>query len=387
MRYNPFNPQAPAKPEFFVGRSNEVQTFKRHLFQTMNGSPMCMAIVGNRGMGKTSILTKFANIAKSEKCLVVRVSNLEGGAEDVVELSDFILSNLKLEFMSSGHVILSDRVKEFLRSLNLSLSVGDASLDVSLKRNATVGIFRKKLEDFWNYVKKDFKAVVLLIDEAESVERIDGALMFLREVFQRLSEDSIKYMVVLCGKLNFPETMSEAFSPLNRFFPSTRLINLSTAETSEFLEKSLSTVDCTTEKKASELVYEKSEGHPYIVVSMAFNIFNELKEDENTITRNLVEKSINVCESKLEQDYFLSLFHPLTPKSRDILLKLASKLNNVKFTFSEAVRILRTDPNQISPYIQEMYRKGCVNKVERGKYEMFHKMFLNFLKRKASTII
>ncbi len=387
MRYNPFNPQTPAKPEFFVGRFNEIKTFERYLFQTINSSPMCMAVGGNRGIGKTSILTKFAVIAKSEKCLVVRISNLEGGAENVIELSDFILSNLKLEFMSSGHIILSDKIKEFLKSLNLSLSIGDASLDVSLRRDATIGIFRRRLEEFWNYVKKDFTAIVILIDEAESVERIDGALMFLREVFQRLSQESIKYMVVLCGKLNFSEIMSEAFSPLNRFFPSTRLVNLNEEETLEFLEKSLDVVKCKIEKTAAQIIYEKSEGHPYIVVSMAFNIFNELGKNEYIITKKLVEINMNLCEIKLEQDYFLSLFHPLTPKSKEILLKIASKLNKTEFTFSDAVRILDTERSHVSPYIIEMYRKGCINKLERGKYEIFHGMFLNFLKRKASTII
>lgn len=387
MRFNPFNPQSPAKPEFFVGRFNEIQTFRRCLSQTVHGSPMSMAIGGNRGIGKTSIITKFAEIAKSEKCLVTRISNLEGDAENVMQLADFILTNLKLEYMSSGHTILSENFKEFLKSLNVSVSSGEVSLDVSIKRDATVGLFRINLEKFWNHVKKDYKAVVILIDEAESIERIPGALMFLREVFQRLSQDSINYSIVLCGKLNFPETMSEAFSPLNRFFPSTRLMNLNKDEAREFLERSLKIVDCKIENDAADLIYEKSEGHPYIVVSMAFNIFNEMEEGGKVITKELVKRSLSICEAKLEQDYFISLFHPLTPKCKEILLGVSKSLNKTSFSFGEAVKILNVDGNQISPYIQEMYRKGCINKIERGKYEIFHKLFLNFLKRKASNII
>lgn len=350
---------------------------------------MCMAIGGNRGIGKTSIITKFADIAKEEKCLVVRVSNIEGGAENVDELSSFILENLKLEYLSGGHIVLSEKVKNFLKSLNLTFSLGNtsASLDVSFRQQAVIGIFRQKLEEFWSNIKDNYKAIVILIDEAESVERIEGGLMFLREVFQRLSQDSIKYIVVLCGKLNFSETMSEAFSSLNRFFPSTRLINLSKDETFEFCKKSLDAVTCKIDNDAAEMIYEKSEGHPYIVVSIAFNIFNELGESENIIKKSLVEKNMNMCENKLEQDYFLSLFHPLSPKCKDILLKIANKLNKSEFTFSEVVKKLDIDGYYVSPYIQEMYRKGCINKLERGKYEIFHKLFLNFLKRKASTII
>ena len=387
MRYNPFNPQSPARPEFFVGRSSEIETFKRNLFQTIHGSPMSMAIVGNRGIGKTSILSKFNEIAKIEKCLVIRISNIEGNAENVVELSDFILSNLKLEYMSSGKLLFTEKVKEFLKSINLSFSLGDAKIDLSLKKDAAVGLFRMNLEKFWLHTRDEFSSIVILIDEAESVERIEGGLMFLREVFQRLSQDSVKYMIVLCGKMNFSESMSEAFSPLNRFFPAIRLNCLNRNETSEFLERSLNVVSCRIEKEASDILHEKSEGHPYILVSMAFNIFNQSEYDKNIITKELVSKSIDLCESKIEQDYFLSLFHPLTPKCKEIILKMSNKLKATEFAFSEAVDILNMDSSQISPYLQEMHKKGCINKLERGRYQIFHKLFLNFLKRKAKNII
>jgi hypothetical protein len=387
MRYNPFNPQSPAKPEFFVGRCNEIGVFRRYLDQTIHGSPMNMAIVGNRGMGKTSILSKFQAIAKNEKCMVCRISNLEANAKNIVELADFILTNMKLEYLSSGHINLSDKVKEFLKSITISVSFGDASLDVSFKRDATVGLFRSKLEEFWRNIKENYSAIVILIDEAESIERIESGLMFLREVFQRLAENSIKYMMVVCGKLNFPESMSEAFSPLNRFFPAVRLLYFTKKETHEFIEKSLGVVNCSIKSGAVDMIHEKSEGHPYIVVSMAFNIFNELDEKEKIITENIVRASLGICENRLEQDYFISLFHPLTPRSKELLLRLATELKKPAFTSSEAAYILSVKSSQIGPYIQEMYRKGCINKTERGKYQIFHGLFLNFLKRRAKNII
>ena len=71
MRVNPFNPQVPARPDFFVGREPEIIQFEKFLLQTINNSPMNMSITGNRGIGKTSILVKFEAVAKKENCLVV----------------------------------------------------------------------------------------------------------------------------------------------------------------------------------------------------------------------------------------------------------------------------------------------------------------------------
>jgi Cdc6-like AAA superfamily ATPase len=75
MRFNPFNPQQPARPDFFVGRAEELEKFEQNLLQTIHDSPMNMAITGNRGIGKTSTLIKFEEIAKRHNCLVVRLSN------------------------------------------------------------------------------------------------------------------------------------------------------------------------------------------------------------------------------------------------------------------------------------------------------------------------
>ncbi len=386
MRYNPFNPQVPAQPEFFVGRHGEIQTFERNLFQTTRNSPMSMAVVGNRGIGKTSLLSKFYQKSKAQNALVARISNFEGNTRNITDLAELIITELRMEYLSSGNAELSDHAKKFLASLSIKLSLGGVDVDVSLKKQEATIIFRNKLVDFWGHIKAQYDSVVILIDEAESIERIEGSLMFLREVFQRLSEIPVPYMIVLCGKLNFPETMSEAFSPLNRFFPSTRLLYLSQDETTEFLKKSLKVVDCTIDEGATKIIYEKTKGHPYMVVSMAYNIFNNLPETKSSITEEIVSGCIDFCEARLEQDYFLSLYHPLTPKCKEILLKLANKLNTPKFTFGQAVAILKMDGYYVSPYIQEMYRKGCLNKLERGKYEIFHELFLTFLKRRASIL-
>ena len=57
MRYNPFNPQQPARPEFFVGREPEIVEFEKFLSQTTHASPMNLSITGNRGTTKTVLMS------------------------------------------------------------------------------------------------------------------------------------------------------------------------------------------------------------------------------------------------------------------------------------------------------------------------------------------
>ena len=95
MKYNPFNPQNPVEPEFFVGRENELKKFHQNLLQTIYGSPLNMSISANRGMGKTSILVKIEDIAKKNNCLVFRMSNYEGNVKTIIHLTDYLILGIK----------------------------------------------------------------------------------------------------------------------------------------------------------------------------------------------------------------------------------------------------------------------------------------------------
>ncbi|MDI6740387.1 MAG: hypothetical protein QME74_08500 [Candidatus Edwardsbacteria bacterium] len=56
MRINPFNPNSPVNPGFFVGRLDEIKSIERSLIQTRADSPCHFMITGERGIGKSSLL-------------------------------------------------------------------------------------------------------------------------------------------------------------------------------------------------------------------------------------------------------------------------------------------------------------------------------------------
>lgn len=375
MRYNPFNPQLPARPEFFVGREPEIIEFEKHLSQTMHSSPMNLSITGNRGMGKTSILVKFEEIAKSNNCLVLRLSNYEGNVSNIVELTDYLTMNLQREIMSKSPI---EKAVEWMKTLKPSIKWTEFDLTVEQKQ-IMQEIFRERLQKMWAKCKDNYKAIVILIDEAEALEKIEGVLAFLREVFQRLSSEA-NYMVVLAGKLNFPERMSESFSPLNRFFPCQRLYPLKYEELSNYVRNRLKSVDTELEEMTLDYLFKKSEGHPYVLVAMCYLIFDSLNENEKQITLDIIKRSQEKVKAKLIEDFFAPMYHPLTPKAKDILKTIIKHASNTKFSFKDAVNWTNLERNNLSPYIQELLRKGILNKPERGQYEIFHALFLEYVK-------
>ncbi|MEK6953630.1 MAG: ATP-binding protein [Candidatus Micrarchaeota archaeon] len=384
MRYNPFNPQNPPRPGYFVGRLDELHQFEQYLLQTIHGSPMNMSITGNRGMGKTSLLMKMEEISKREKCLVFRMSNYESLVRDITELTNYLILGLKNEFYANASVQKKImQLGEWATTLRPIVSYKEASLTFEEKKLAAQTILRNNFLLFWKKIGSEYPAIVILIDEAESLERIEGALSFLREVFQRLSQDA-KYMVVLSGKLNFPERMSESFSPLNRFFPASLLSAFSEGESFDYMEKTLTSVKVAADNEVKKKVFEKSEGHPYVLVKMCNVLFNELGDTEHKITIKHLEKAYPRIVLDLERDFFNPMFHPLSPKAKSIVFQLL-KIGKRRFRFAEAVKTTDLKGQDVSPYIQELVRKGCLNKPERATYEFFHPFFIDFLKNRASS--
>jgi len=385
MRYNPFNPQNPPRSDYFVGRADELKQFEQYLLQTIHGSPMNMSITGNRGMGKTSLLAKMEEIARKEKCLVFRMSNYESLVKDITELTNYLILGLKNEFYADTSVQKKImQLGEWAKTLKPVVSYREASLTFEEKRLAAQTILRNNFLNFWKKIDGEYPAIVLLIDEAESLERIEGALSFLREVFQRLSHEA-KYIVVLSGKLNFPERMSESFSPLNRFFPASPLTAFSEEETFSYIEKTLKSVNVVADKEVMKKIFEKSEGHPYVLVKICNIIFNEIEDTEDKMMLKHLEKARPRIIVDLEKDFFKPMFHPVSPKAKNIAFQLL-KIGKRKFLFTEAVKSTNMERQNVAPYIQELVRKGCLNKPERATYEFFHHLFIDFLKKRASEV-
>jgi len=375
QRFNPFNPQLPARPDFFVGREPEIKQFEKFLTQTIYGSPMNMSITGNRGIGKTSLLVKLESIAKANKCLVLRLSYYEGDVKSLVDFANYLITNLRREFISKHPLA---EITDWISNIKPTITWGDIRISIEDK-HIVEEIFRQRLMKLWEEIKKDYNGVVILIDEAESIEKIEGILPFLREVFQRVSEEA-NFMVILAGKLNFPERMSESFSPLNRFFPTHRLTTLTDKEIKAYVDKKLSAVDISIDENALQYVIDRCEGHPYVLVAMLYTLFDSLREDEYYISTGIITRSKEKIDATLEKDFFKPMYHPLSNKAKDVMKKIANNINGTDFYFKEVVIWSEMERNYVSPYIQELLRKGILNKPERGHYYVFHSLFIEYVK-------
>ena len=71
---NPFRPGSGIFPPYFAGRKKEEDIFKKKLDSAINSNFIQhVAIIGGWGIGKTSLLLKFKEIAKDSNCQILPI--------------------------------------------------------------------------------------------------------------------------------------------------------------------------------------------------------------------------------------------------------------------------------------------------------------------------
>ena len=115
------------------------------------------------------------------------------------------------------------------------------------------------------------------------------------------------------------------------------------------------------------------------MVCISFLVFDSLNIDERLIDNQIVGRCQSKIRSKLSQDFFTPMFHPLSPQAKRIICKLAKNVKGLKFNSSEARKITGMENNQISPYFGEFIKRGILTKPSRGTYWIFHTLFKEYL--------
>ncbi len=379
---NPFTPGHTVDPQFFAGRKKEIEKFKMFLKNTCQGNPMNMAILGERGIGKSSLLRTCENLARTERCIVVRV-DLDAAISTINDLVITILQEIKQEGGAYSKIFkASEKAKRFFDTYNISAGIMGVSLSLDRHKQTFSHEARLELKKVWRIVKEYVPAIVIMLDEAEQLEYIEGCLQFLRNTFSRITEEKMNFMLLLSGKLSLFRKIKEIHSPLARFFNPVSLSELNFEESIEAIEKPLSSSNFKFTDEVKNKIVEVSQGHPYIIQLFGFYLCE--KATSQIINRNTYEASFPMIMDSLSKQLFEDYYHSSSPLEQKILRAIAEEKESV-LDFSLIVKKVTLPPNKVSNLLNRLCEKDCLKKVSRGHYKLFHNLFREYLRGEAAA--
>lgn len=315
---NPFTPKSGWEPKAFVGREKEIEFFKKKIEQARTGRCDHFLVLGDWGVGKTSLLKRFKEIAQEERILTSLVT-----INEFQESSTF-LDGVKvlLEQIPRKLPIDTGRLKHFLKQIN-TLGIQVLTFGFNFSRSMEglqpQTLLLSALLTLWRDLKGETEVVVVLLDDVQNFSTISGIFTLLKNVLS--DEEMVHGTKFLFGLSCTPEGWTEFLQrhhPIGRYFtPRLRLDRLTEEKTFESLDRILVDTGVAFDEEIKRLVYVYTEGHPYELQVLCGHLYDN--QVGGKVTEEVWGSSLADALGDLSEIIFGVLYRGASRQERKVL--------------------------------------------------------------------
>jgi len=339
------NPFTPGIQNELIGRKEEINLFNSYLSSTIAGQPVFMLVIGTKGMGKTSLLRSFQIIAEKNRALAVlfRAHKSDEIKRLIEELQDTINEKISLNLLSKKYVGLLNRPK-----------INQAELG--------------KFEAIYENLKKEIPAIVFLIDDISQLTQ--GSLKDLIDIFSKLSDKKIPYMLVLSatGDLHLAK---ELFRPVY-------VSQINERDIKELIETALAPRKLKMGDECLHAIIDDSQGHPFVLLTICWTIYDKIKENEKVISKGHYIAYLPTIMHNLARELFDDLYEETSQGERAVLRAFA----NGEASVSNIAAQLNKPLNTVTTLVLRLAKSGNLTKIARGRYKIFNRLYGKYVSSK-----
>lgn len=281
----------------FVGRAEELRSISRALYQASNGSPQHFLLIGERGIGKSSMLLYVDLLARGQikgpdgvplQFLTASIDLGNCSTEfDIIRKLARGLKQAAAEHQSTKEAArkLYDWVTNW-EVMGVKYNKPTAELD----QEEVLDDLVSRLQSFCTETMGDLNGVLILIDEADRPPASAGLGASLKFFTERLAKRGCNN--VLIGMAGLPWIMArlrESHESSPRLFHTLTLKPLDMHERKQVVELGLlaaaqkNHVSTRIAPDALDFIADLSEGYPHFVQQFAFDAFEQDDDDEITV--------------------------------------------------------------------------------------------------------
>jgi Cdc6-like AAA superfamily ATPase len=378
MKINPFNPNSPTGPGMFAGRGKEIDSIAQILLQTKANKGHGFLLLGQRGIGKTSLL----NLVKLQA---------DGSIETKGENLNFLVVEIDITKETNLYTIIKKIELALKRKLAKSEPTRKLFADIwnflgrvevaGVKVNTSKEFDKELLFEEFSYSLADtlkritaktgenfentHDGILLIIDETDNASKDLDLGTFVKLLMERLQkEGSQQLMLAVAGLPKTKEILIESHPSSIRIFEELNLDRLSDEDVKYVIKRvldhsqKLNGQRTEIEELAEHNLVRLSEGFPHFIHQYGYCAF-ELS-DGTTITDNNIQQGAfgnNGAIEKIGDKYYRDDFYNKikVDSYRQVLIIMAEKLDDwvtkkhikTKFkgqsaTLDNAINALRT---------------------------------------------
>lgn len=349
VNVNPFTPNGPVHRDMFAGRVTEIDAIDRALTQTAAGNPTHILLLGERGIGKTSLLNVVDLFAR-------------GGFAWRDVKHDFLVVTVSL----SGSLCLADFALTLKNAIQRELDKvrpNTATLKriwAFVSRFEAAGVsFRKEqsetnsaliIQEFTHSIADTIKSLkdgslldtiskeglVIIIDEADRASDELRLGSFLKNLTEFLARERLNNILFVVSGLPSARTiLSDDHESSLRLFQEFMLKPLSPKETEEVIDRGLKESEeksgnaVTITPEAQRLIYMYSEGYPHFVQQIGYSVFDvngDATIEEDDVRRGALDSG-GAIELIGNRYYVKPFYEDIKVESQREILTIMAGLN------------------------------------------------------------
>ncbi|HTT23042.1 MAG TPA: ATP-binding protein [Candidatus Sulfotelmatobacter sp.] len=370
-------PNFPVRPEEFVGRRRQIETFCQALQQGLEaGRTASFAILGDWGIGKSSLLLKFAALSSQPSFAMLPVFiSASGDVGDYLRLAENLLDKFTDALLAVPTMQALLRVE--LRNWRLKrVNLGGFALERESPRlflSSGSSLLRHKLKEAWNHFlpQARLNGAIFFLDDLQNITSISKSdlALTIRDQFQSLGIESMNYSVCFSAKPDyFAETKGLA-DPAVRFYTKFYLERFTLDETLDYA-RSVFDLSLDTSATVAAWLHEKTLGHPFF---LAF-VCKYLTTTAGQIQPDKLEPIWPAIFDQLGREKFRSDVSQLSAREFEFVRRFANLSENELATQHYTGKFRRE-------YFARLVEKGLLIRAGRGRYKLYHPLFREFLRQ------
>jgi hypothetical protein len=382
-RTNPFAPGAGAPPPALVGRDGIVEAADIALYRIRDGRPeKSQMLLGLRGVGKTVLLNRIAEIARDLGYLLVKLEAPEGQ-----RLAAYLAPALKSALIQLS---LSERAKDLagqalgaLRGFASAfrVSIGEFEAGVSAApASADSGNLEIDLAALLVSVgraaKADDRCVAILVDEIQYLTEEDFRALIV--AFHMIVQEGLPVVLFGAGLPQVAGLAGAAKSYAERLFDYPPVGPLSEAAAREAIRRPLQEEGVDIEDSALAEIVGITRGYPYFLQEWGKHAWRVA--DSSPIDVRDVRRANAEATEALDKNFFRVRFDRLTPREQDYLRAMA-ELGPGAHRSGEIAALMNRKVESLGPLRSGLIKKGMIWSPSHGDTAFTVPLFDEFMKR------
>ncbi|MGH9123770.1 MAG: AAA family ATPase [Acidimicrobiales bacterium] len=378
---NPYRPGAGTNPPALLGRDTLIGQFTVAVRRARAGRPgKGLMPIGLRGVDKTVLLNRFAEIAETEGFAVGYIEASE--ASDFRPLLAVHLRNILLSYDRHRKTAKVLRALRVLKAFTLQIPGGSSvSIDVdALGGSADSGNLQSDLTDLLvsagEAAAEREAGILLAVDEVQYLAPVELAALIT--AVHRTTQLDLPVVLAGAGLPQLPGIAGDAKSYAERLFEFPLIGSLDAHDARAAVEVPAAAQGVEFSDAALDAIVEKARGYPYFLQEWGYHAWDEA--ERSPVGREVIDRVTARVVRHLDANFFRVRFDRLTPAERTYLRAMA-ELGPGPHRSGDIAAQLGARVQSVAPRRSALISRGMIYSPAHGDTAFTVPLFDEFLRR------